>query len=262
MNALLRGVALRLHGPLQAWGGPAIGDDRPSLPFPTRSGVLGLVAACMGIRRSENDRLLALAEGTRVHIRVDARGTPVIDDQTIQGKPNASSTRQTIQSKRTYLCDASFAAIVVPGPRTSVQAIASAAVSPVFAPFLGRRSCVLSTPLLIAAEVAGADPIALFDNVEHEPEDLLKQGSPTPWRASGLEGGENESKGQATPRSLEGEDFYLDVPSIPALSGVSRSGMTSPGRWRANGASALRCTFGRRGRTNGMPSLVLPEKGD
>jgi CRISPR system Cascade subunit CasD len=157
VNAPLCGVALRLHGPMQAWGGPVIGDSRPTLPFPTRSGVLGLVAACMGILRSENDRLLALAEGTRVHVRVDASGTPLVDDQTIQDNPNASITRQTIQSKRTYLCDASFAAVVVPGPHTSVQAIASAVQSPVFAPCLGRRTCVLSTPLLIAAEVTGSD---------------------------------------------------------------------------------------------------------
>lgn len=109
MSAELVGVALRLHGPMQAWGGPVVGDGRPTLPFPTRSGVLGIVAACMGILRHENDRLLALAEGTRVHIRVDAPGNPLVDDQTIQGHPEASATRQTIQSKRTYLCDASFA---------------------------------------------------------------------------------------------------------------------------------------------------------
>ena len=127
MTAPLRGVALRLHGPLQSWGGAAVGDGRPTLPFPTRSGVLGLVAACMGIRRAESDRLRALAQETRVHIRVDAAGTPIVDDQTIQDNPNASDTRQTIQSKRTYLCDASFVAVVVPGPHVTREAIAAAA---------------------------------------------------------------------------------------------------------------------------------------
>ncbi len=178
---------------MQAWGGPVIGDNRPTLPFPTRSGVLGLVAACMGILRSENDRLLALAEGTRVHVRVDPAGTPLVDDQTIQDNPNASPTRQTIQSKRTYLCDASFAVVVVPGPHTSLEAIASAAVFPVFAPFLGRRTCVLSTPLLIAPQVTGADPIALFEGVERGPKDLLDQIDPAPNHA----------------------DFYLDIDDYP-----------------------------------------------
>lgn len=171
----LRGVALRLHGPLQAWGGPVVGDDRPTLPFPTRSGVLGLVAGCFGILRSDNARLLALADGARVHVRIDAPGTPLVDDQTIQGNPNASPTRQTIQSKRTYLCDASFVAVVVPGPHGSLQAIAEALMRPVFAPFLGRRACVPSSPLLLAPEVSGEDPIELFASLPRGPVELIKQ---------------------------------------------------------------------------------------
>ncbi len=175
-----------------------VGDSRPTLPFPTRSGVLGLVAACMGILRSENERLLALADGARVHVRVDAGGTPLVDDQTIQDNPNASTTRQTIQSKRTYLCDASFAAVVVPGPNSSLTEIASAALSPVFAPSLGRRTCVLSTPLLIKAEVTGSDPIALFDTVARGPEELLEMLAPTD-----------------TSRAPGHVDFYLDVDDYP-----------------------------------------------
>jgi CRISPR system Cascade subunit CasD len=171
----LRGVALRLHGPLQAWGGPVVGDDRPTLPFPTRSGVLGLVAACMGIPRSDNEKLLALANGARVHVRVDSPGTPLVDDQTIQDNPNASPTRKTIQSKRTYLCDASFVAVVVPGRASSVESILEAVSRPIFAPFLGRRTCVLSTPLVLAAEVAGDDPLDLFESLPRGPEDLIAQ---------------------------------------------------------------------------------------
>ncbi len=158
----LRGVALRLQGPLQSWGGPSVGDDRPTLPFPTRSGVLGLVGACMGILRSEQTRLLDLARGARVHVRVDAPGSLLVDDQTIQGHPAASETRQTIQSKRSYLCDASFTVIVVPGPSVSVESIVNAVRMPVFSPFLGRRHCVPSTPLLLAPEVIADDPLDLF----------------------------------------------------------------------------------------------------
>ena len=207
MTTLLRGVALRLHGPLQAWGGPVAGDNRPTLPFPTRSGVLGVIAACLGIRRSEQRQLLALADGTRVHVRVDVPGTPLVDDQTIQDNPNASITRQTIQSKRTYLCDASFAAVVVPG-QTSVAAIASAVRRPVFAPFLGRRACVPSTPLLIAEEVTGADPIALFDGVARGPLELLRQLDHRLWHDESLE----HTEEHPVPSS---EDFYLDVSDYP-----------------------------------------------
>lgn len=192
----LQGVALRLHGPLQAWGGPVVGDNRPTLPFPTRSGVLGLLAGCLGILRPDQARLLALADGARVHVRVDAPGTPLIDDQTIQDNPNASPTRQTIQSKRTYLCDASFVAVVVPGPQTSLASIVAALVRPVFAPFLGRRACVPSTPLLLAPSVSGNDPLDLFESLPRGPAELMNQ------LARGV--------------SLHDDvDFYLDVPDHP-----------------------------------------------
>lgn len=173
MSTELCGVALRLHGPLQAWGGPVIGDTRPTLAFPTRSGVLGLIAGCLGIRRDEQARLLALADGARVHVRVDAAGSPLVDDQTIQGHPGASTTRQTIQSKRTYLCDASFAVVVVPGDQVTTTALARALREPVFAPFLGRRACVPSSQLLLKDEVRAPEPTALFDDLERGPAELL-----------------------------------------------------------------------------------------
>lgn len=170
----LRGIALRLHGPLQAWGGPAIGDDRPTLPFPTRSAVLGLLAACLGIRRGETAALFDLARGTRVHTRVDSPGTPLVDDQTIQDHKFASQTRQTIQSKRTYLCDASFVVVVVPGPSITGAHLRDAVSTPAFSPFLGRRTCVPSSPILLAADVSGTDPIALFSTLPRGPAPLVK----------------------------------------------------------------------------------------
>jgi CRISPR system Cascade subunit CasD len=243
----LRGVALRLHGPLQSWGGPVIGDDRPTLPFPTRSGVLGLVAACMGIARADTARLFALAEGARVHVRVDARGTPLVDDQTIQDNPNASPTRQTIQSKRTYLCDASFVAVVVPGPRTAPEAIADALLAPVFAPFLGRRACVPSTPLLLAREVSGGDPIALFDGLARGPAELFDA------LAQRLGGSASRDR-EAEPF----DEFYLDVPThAGALRRVVvRDDLTGPlpRQWRERAASHVRRRASRDPSSTETPS--------
>jgi CRISPR system Cascade subunit CasD len=193
---MLEGVALRLHGPLQAWGGPVVGDDRPTLPFPTRSGVLGLVAACLGIARRDLPRLTDLARGTRVHVRVDSPGTPVVDDQTIQDNPNASQTRQTIQSKRSYLCDASFVAVVVPGDAGLLASIRGALKNPVFAPFLGRRTCVPSLPLLAAEESTGNDPLELFAGLAQEPAELIRQ----------------LAKSQ---RLSEATDYYIDATDHP-----------------------------------------------
>lgn len=189
------GVAVRLQGPMQAWGGPVIGDNRPSLPFPTRSGVLGIVAACMGIRRTDHERLAELADGTRVHVRVDLPGIPLVDDQTIQDNPNASTTRQTIQSKRQYLCDASFIAVVVPGPHVRPEQIALAIEEPTFQPYLGRRTCVPAMPLFAGHVQAEDDPLNLFDGLPREPTQLV----------------DRVSKGQ----EAGSQDFYLDLDDHP-----------------------------------------------
>jgi CRISPR system Cascade subunit CasD len=168
------------------------------MPFPTRSGVLGLVACALGIPRRDHERLLALALGARVHVRVDAPGQLLVDDQTIQDNPKASPTRQTIQSKRTYLCDASFVAAVVPGPAVSPSAIAAALRRPIFAPFLGRRSCSPSTPMLLQ-EIEAADPIGLFDGIAAGPPELLEA---LRHRHAAPDVGEI--------------DYYLDVDAHPA----------------------------------------------
>ena len=213
---------------MQAWGGPVIGDNRPTLAFPTRSGVLGVIACCMGIPRSDTARLVELAEGARVHIRVDAAGTPLVDDQTIQGNPNASTTRQTIRSKRTYLCDASFVAVVVPGPHVSCRQIAQALRAPVFAPYLGRRCCVPSVPLLAKEGVEGDDPIALFAGIERGPTDLLEQ----------------LARGADRRRDGAEQDFFLDAAEYPgALRRFTvRDHLTGPlpRQWRERAAVHVR----------------------
>ena len=153
--------------------------------------------------------------------------------KTIQDNPNASPTRQTIQSKRTYLCDASFVAVVVPGPRSTVEAISAAAAEPVFAPFLGRRTCVLSTSLLLAAEVTAADPIALFSRIERGPKELLEQLAPIPGAGPGRATRVCRLRSRLPPRTRTSTSTSR---TIPARSDASRSAMNFAGplprQWR------------------------------
>ena len=195
--------------------------------------MLGLVAACLGISRSDLRALLALAEGARVHVRVDAPGTPLVDDQTIQDNPNASTTRQTIQSKRSYLCDASFTAVVVPASPSALPGIAEALARPVFAPFLGRRACVPSTPLLLSPEVTGDDALDLFATLPLGPEELIERlGS-----------------------SREATDYYLDLADHPRR--LRRLPLRDdlagplPRQWRERFVVHVR---GRADRSGGVPA--------
>ena len=69
-----------------------------------------------------------------------------MDARKVDGKANENP----VQSYRWYLFDAPFTVAVeeVSSPPVTLEVIASAVRTPVFTPFLGRRSCPLSRPLL------------------------------------------------------------------------------------------------------------------
>lgn len=64
-------LILRLDGPMQAWGTHTFEDYRPCNSFPTRSGLLGLLGACLGIDRRDTSALNRLADSVEFTVRVD-----------------------------------------------------------------------------------------------------------------------------------------------------------------------------------------------
>jgi CRISPR system Cascade subunit CasD len=171
-------IAFRLYGPLAAWGDIAVGEQRPTTPHPSKSAVLGLVAAALGIRRDDDPRHAALAGGYGFAVRVDAVGVPLRDYHTsqrassiarlhhLQTRRDELADRQnlaTVLSTRDYRADALYTACLhyrrasrAPTP----QDIAAALHRPIFALYLGRRSCPLALPLtprvLEAEDLPGA----------------------------------------------------------------------------------------------------------
>ena len=55
-------LVMRLYAPLSSWGTVAVGEDRPTVNYPTRSAVLGLLGAALGIKRSESQKLQDLSD--------------------------------------------------------------------------------------------------------------------------------------------------------------------------------------------------------
>lgn len=50
-------LVFQLHGPMASWGVDAPGEVRHSHELPSRSALLGLLAAALGICRDEEERL-------------------------------------------------------------------------------------------------------------------------------------------------------------------------------------------------------------
>ena len=166
-------LLFRLCGPLAAWGEIAVGERRGSYDRPGKSAVLGLVAAALGIERSDEAAHRALHEGYGYAVRVDAVGTPLRDYHTTQVPPArrnrsfrtrreelAAGPLNTILSSRDYYADAVHVCGLWPleSAPYPLGALKSALQRPRFALYLGRKSCPLGLPL--APAVVTADGLA------------------------------------------------------------------------------------------------------
>ncbi|MGX2997120.1 type I-E CRISPR-associated protein Cas5/CasD [Streptomyces sp. JNUCC 64] len=134
-------LLLRLAGPLQSWGSASRFARRSTENAPTKSGVVGLLAASLGRgRQADPSDLAALGFG----VRVDQPGTRLRDFQTAR---HLDTEKAMPVSERYYLADAVFVVGLESGNHRFLGELYEAVLTPRFLPFLGRRSCPPSRPL-------------------------------------------------------------------------------------------------------------------
>lgn len=133
-------LLLRLTGPLQSWGERSRYARRESGSEPSKSGIVGLLAAALGRQRTDAIQDLA---GLSFGVRIDQAGTVLRDFQTARSLDGA---RPMPLSTRYYLTDARFLA-AVEGPDGLIETLAGALRNPTFPLYLGRRSCPPSEPI-------------------------------------------------------------------------------------------------------------------
>ncbi len=135
-------LLLRLAGPLQSWGEESKFETRRTMDMPTKSGVIGMLAAAMGLPRDASlERLSALRFG----VRVDKEGELLRDFHIAKGRKDKDAYR----TYRFYLADAVFLAGLESEDGAFLDEIAAALRAPAFPLFLGRRACPPTMPLLL-----------------------------------------------------------------------------------------------------------------
>lgn len=149
-------LVLQLQGVMQAWGTHTYEDFRPSSIFPTRSGIVGLIGACLGIERGDIEYRDRLNRGLSIttiavepeKIRKIEDFHTVLDARRVNDKPR----EEAIISRREYLCDAKYYVILCEndGASVSLSRIKNAVMKPKYTPFLGRKSCLITAPLFYA----------------------------------------------------------------------------------------------------------------
>lgn len=137
-------LLLTLAGPMQSWGSRSRFTTRGTELAPTKSGVIGLLAAALGMERTAS---LDKFSGLRFGVRIDQPGRIERDFQTARTLDGSTSMPL---STRHYLADAVFLAGLEAGDRAFLDELAAAVAHPVFPLSLGRRAFPPAGPIRVS----------------------------------------------------------------------------------------------------------------
>lgn len=168
----MRTLLLRLAGPAQSWSGVQLYPTTVQTErIPTRSGLLGLLACCLGAPAGAWPGWL---EEIELYVRVDKPGDIASDFQTVNGVPKHLEThfaRTTLAENprrrwpqielageaynlrhRRFLADAEFVLAVC--HEQYMPDLAAAVTSPRFMPYLGRKAFAPTFPFVLGTTPA------------------------------------------------------------------------------------------------------------
>ncbi len=158
-------LLLRLAGPMQSWGTRSRFTERDTEREPTKSGLIGLCCAALGIDREEDDLLRPLAV-LKTGVRADREGAVRVDYHTAGGGAFRGQSYGVIKasgapgdavvSHRYYLADAEFHA-ALEGPGDLLEKIEAALRNPRWPLFLGRKAFLPDPPLCLGLREEGTE---------------------------------------------------------------------------------------------------------
>lgn len=137
---MLKTVLLKFSGPLQSWGTSSHFVTRHTDDHPSKSGVIGMIAAGLGCSR-DDEETLAWLNKLKFAVRLDQVGTFMRD---FQIAPKYKSTGKLEENpnitNRYYLQDAVFVVALSSDDDELIDAVEDAVNRPYFQQFLGRRA--------------------------------------------------------------------------------------------------------------------------
>lgn len=142
---------------MQSWGSESMYDNRETDSMPTKSGVIGIIAAALGMKRNESlEELQSLGFG----VRIDLQGIKLNDFQITEMGEKLNSNL----SNRAYLSDAIFLVGLESANKEFLKKIEDALKYPKYSVFLGRRSCPPTQPLVLGIRNSELYPSLLDEN--------------------------------------------------------------------------------------------------
>ena len=158
-------LLFRLYGSMASWGDIAVGEYRPSYDHPSKSAIIGLLSAAVGIRRDDDESLDKMVKHYAVAVKTIRSGVLLRDYHTVQVGRYKPFTRvvtrkqeleeeraekiNTILSSRDYYCDAIYVVCIwklIDSPLIPLTELKEKLLKPEFVCYLGRKSCPPSAP--------------------------------------------------------------------------------------------------------------------
>jgi CRISPR system Cascade subunit CasD len=163
-------ILLRLMGPMQSWGTASRFDQRDTGTEPSKSGVIGLLAAALGITRenwTDLEPLTRLSMGVRHDrpgmVRQDYQTAGCAQADTII-KADGHPSKDGIVSRRLYLADAAFLVAMEGEDRSLIDNIQNQLKNPTWTLALGRKSYVPTEPISIDDGIQDAPMLDVLTN--------------------------------------------------------------------------------------------------
>lgn len=212
----MKTLVLKLSGPMQSWGTSSDFDIRHTDLYPSKSAIVGLLAACLGYKRNDQENLDKLRQ-IDFALRIDQRGQITKDFQAVKkwealtGK-KANDNKYSYITDRYYIEDGVFLVAISHQDENYMDQIHESIKRPYFQPYLGRRSYVITKDFI--QKYTDKDPIQALE--DH------------PWQASAWRQRKNKNSSvdldlYADSKLLENERHHMRRDQVRSFSFENRS---------------------------------------
>jgi CRISPR system Cascade subunit CasD len=143
----MKTLILKTEG-MSAYGLQTFDVHRKVNHFPTRSAIVGMLGAAMGITRDRFAELYQLSSQLKIAVQVNNCGEKMVDYHTVQNfrSPQGKIQKGTKPTYREYWCDSEHT-FAISGEENVIYSLADKIKAPEFTVFQGRKSCPLTRPL-------------------------------------------------------------------------------------------------------------------
>lgn len=165
----MKTITIKLTAPLQSYGLQSDFKYRSTNYFPTKSAIIGMVAAALGYKR--NDHKIIQLNDLSYAVRLDQSSSILTDFHTVQIDPKKEERKITF---RDYIQDAIFMVALGSDNDALIDQIEYALRHPKFQLYLGRRANPPAGPLKTKIFVE-KDPVEVLRNIPWQASEWFKQ---------------------------------------------------------------------------------------